>query len=260
MQKLIQITDCHLFEEKQGKLLGMDTQSGLDAVLDQMHQEVTDFDFFLCTGDLSQDGSMGSYKRLKRQIEKSGKPQYWIPGNHDHRANMLNVVSENKEMRPVIKAGKWQIIMLDSQVPGSVFGNLEQSQLDIVKNALAADSTSHTMLVMHHQPIPMGCEWLDNQKIKNNDELLTLINQHKNVKAVLWGHVHQDTDRLINGVRFISTPSTCVQFTPDSTDFDIDNKAPGYRWMELHDDGTVKTAVSRIENIDFHIDYDVKGY
>ncbi len=260
MQKFIQITDCHLFEDKQGKLLGMDTQSGLDAVLDQMHQEVADFDFFLCTGDLSQDGSVASYKRLKGQIAQDGKPQYWVPGNHDNRANMLSVAPENKEMCPVIKTGKWQIIMLDSQVPGSVFGNLEQSQLDIVKNALAADSTSHTMLAMHHQPIPMECEWLDDQQIRNSEELLKIIKQHKNVKVVLWGHVHQDTDRLIDGVRFISTPSTCVQFTPNSTDFGIDNKAPGYRWMELHDDGTIKTAVSRIENIDFNIDYDVKGY
>jgi Icc protein len=260
MQKLIQITDCHLFASEQGKLLGMETQSGLNAVLNQMHQEVPDFDFFLCTGDLSQDGSIASYKRLKDQIKQDGKPQYWVPGNHDNRANMLSVAPENKEMCPVIKTGKWQIIMLDSQVPGSVFGNFEQSQLDIAKNALAKDSTSHTMLVMHHQPIPMGCEWLDEQQIKNSHELLKIVEQYKNVKVVLWGHVHQDTDRLINGVRFISTPSTCVQFIPNSTDFGIDNKGPGYRWMELHDDGTIKTAVSRIENIDFNIDYDVKGY
>jgi len=260
MQKFIQITDCHLFEEQDGKLLGMDTQFSLDAVLQQMHQQIPDFDFFLCTGDLSQDGSLASYERLKKQIDLDGKPQYWIPGNHDHRSNMLKVVSENKEMVSVIKKGNWQIIMLDSQVPGSVFGNFAQSQLDIVKNALTADSTSHTMLVMHHQPIPMGCEWLDNQQIKNSDALLNIVQQHKNVKVVLWGHVHQDTDREIDGVRFISTPSTCVQFTPKSVDFGVDEKGPGYRWMELHDDGTIKTAVSRVDDIDFEIDYSVKGY
>ncbi len=260
MQKFIQITDCHLFAEQDGKLLGMDTQFSLDAVLQQMHLQIPDFDFFLCTGDLSQDGSVASYERLKKQIDLDGKPQYWIPGNHDHRSNMLKVVSENKEMVSVIKKGNWQIIMLDSQVPGSVFGNFAQSQLDIVKNALTADSTSHTMLVMHHQPIPMGCEWLDNQQIKNSDALLNIVQQHKNVKVVLWGHVHQDTDREINGVRFISTPSTCVQFTPNSDDFGVDEKGPGYRWVELFDDGTIKTAVSRVEDIKFEVDYSVKGY
>jgi len=260
MQKFIQITDCHLFAEPEGKLLGMDTQFSLDAVLQQMHQQTSDVDFFLCTGDLSQDGSLASYERLKKQIELDGKPQYWIPGNHDHRSNMLKVVSENKEMVSVIKKGNWQIIMLDSQVPGSVFGNLAQSQLDIVKNALTTDPTSHTMLVMHHQPIPMGCEWLDNQQIKNSNALLDIVQQHKNVKVVLWGHVHQDTDREIDGVRFISTPSTCVQFEPKSDDFGVDSRGPGYRWMELHDDGTIKTAVSRVEDIEFEIDYSIKGY
>ncbi len=260
MKKFIQITDCHLFEDKQGKLLGMDTQSGLNAVLDKMHQEVTGFDFFLCTGDLSQDGSIASYERLKQQIAQDGKPQYWIPGNHDHRTNMLSVSRNSNAMSPLIKAGKWQIIMLDSQVPGSVFGNLAQSQLDILKDALAADSISPTLIAMHHHPLPMGCEWLDNQQIKNSDELLKIVEQHKNVKVVLWGHVHQDTDREVNGVRFISTPSTCVQFEPKNDDFGVDSQGPGYRWMELHDDGTIQTGVSRVEHIDFEIDYSVKGY
>ncbi|MEY8247963.1 MAG: 3',5'-cyclic-AMP phosphodiesterase [Bermanella sp.] len=260
MQKFIQITDCHLFAKPGGTLLGMDTQFSLDTVLQQMHQQVSDFDFFLCSGDLSQDGSIASYTRLKQQLEKDGKPQYWLPGNHDDRSNMLSVVSAQQEMVSVIKKGKWQIILLDSQVPGCVFGNLAQSQLDILNDALAADASSHTMLVMHHQPIPMGCEWIDNQQIKNGDALLAIVQRHPNVKVVLWGHVHQDSDREINGVRFISTPSTCVQFTPYSSDFGVDEKGPGYRWMELHDDGSIKTGVNRVEDIEFTVDYSGKGY
>jgi Icc protein len=260
MQKLIQITDPHLFADTQGKLLGMETQASLDAVLKRMHEQVAQFDFYLLTGDLSQDGSVAAYQRLKQQIEKDGKPQYWIPGNHDHRANMLSVVSETQEMLPVVKKGKWQIILLDSQIPGSVGGNFAQSQLDILKNALEADPTSHTLITMHHQPRPMGCKWLDNHLIKNSDEFLNLIKQYKNVKVVLWGHVHQDTNELIDGVHYVSTPSTCVQFTPKSDDFDIDSEGPGYRYMELHDDGSIKTSVSRVNDVDFHIDYSIGGY
>lgn len=260
MQKFIQITDCHLFSSSEGKLLGMDTKSSLDLVLERIQQEQNDFGFYLCTGDLSQDGTVASYQYLHDQLSKQGKPQYWIPGNHDDRSNMLQVVSEDKEMLSVIKKGNWQIILLDSQVPGAVGGNFSDKQLAILKDALEADKTSHTLITMHHHPISMECEWLDTQQIKNSQAFRDLINQYSNVRVVLWGHVHQDSDQVIDGKRFISTPSTCVQFTPESEDFDVDKVGPGYRWLELHDDGSIETAVSRINDIDFEIDYTIKGY
>ncbi len=260
MQKLIQITDPHLFADTQEKLLGMETQASLDAVLKRMHEQVNGFDFYLCTGDLSQDGSTAAYQRLKDQLGQNGKPQYWIPGNHDNRQNMLKVVSAQQEMMPVVKKGKWQIIQLDSQIPGSVGGNFAQSQLDLLKNALDADQSSHTLIAMHHQPRPMASKWLDNHLIKNSDVFLNLIKQYKNVRVVLWGHVHQDTNEVIDGVHYVSTPSTCIQFTPKSDKFDVDTQGPGYRWMELHDDGTIKTAVNRVNDIDFEVDYNSGGY
>lgn len=260
MQKFIQITDCHLFATEEGKLLGMDTHASLDAVMSKIHQEQSQFDFYLCTGDLSQDGSVESYQYLKDLLDKDGKEQFWIPGNHDYRTNMLQVVSEQKEMLSVVKKGPWQIILLDSQVPGSVFGNLAQSQLDLLEQALQQDTTSHTLITMHHHPRPMGCKWLDTQQIRNSQALLDIVDKYDNVRVVLWGHVHQDSDTNIDGVRYISTPSTCVQFTPESNDFDVDRAGPGYRWMELNDDGSINTGVSRVEGIDFEIDYTIKGY
>jgi len=77
---------------------------------------------------------------------------------------------------------------------------------------------------------------------------------------VLWGHVHQEFDQSMQGVRWLATPSTCVQFTPRSDDFAVDSTAPGYRWLRLYDDGHIQTAVSRVQNIDFEIDYSIKGY
>ena len=83
MQKFIQITDCHLFASEEGKLLGMDTQASLNAVMDKIHAEQNQFDFYLCTGDLSQDGSVESYQYLKDLLAQDKKEPFWIPGNHD---------------------------------------------------------------------------------------------------------------------------------------------------------------------------------
>ena len=55
-------------------------------------------------------------------------------------------------------------------------------------------------------------------------------------------------------------PSTCVQFKPGSEDFAVDDAAPGYRWFDLHADGRIETAVSRVEGVEFEVDFSVKGY
>ena len=70
----------------------------------------------------------------------------------------------------------------------------------------------------------------------------------------------QQSDRIVDGIRMLSTPSTCVQFTPESEDFSVDMIAPGYRWLQLNPDGSIETKVSRVEGIEFEIDLSVKGY
>ena len=257
---LIQVTDSHLFETEAGKLLGMNTQSSLKAVLDLIRAEQPAIDLILATGDLAQDGSVLAYQYLHSELARFNCPQHWLPGNHDERANMLKVVSADKEMFPVIDLGNWQIIMLDSQVVGSVHGRFAESELALLQRALNAAPAKHTLITMHHHPIPAGCKWLDTQQIKNSAEFLRIVAAHNNVKAVLWGHVHQDRNELIKGVRYMSTPSTCVQFEPDSDDFSVDKEAPGYRKLVLNPDGTVESQVSRVSGIDFEIDYTIKGY
>jgi Icc protein len=63
-----------------------------------------------------------------------------------------------------------------------------------------------------------------------------------------------------NGVRLLGSPSTCVQFAPGSEHFKVGDQAPGYRWLRLHPDGGLETGVSRVADIAFDIDYNVRGY
>jgi hypothetical protein len=44
----------------------------------------------------------------------------------------------------------------------------------------------------------------------------------------------------------LATPSTCVQFKPHCANFTLDTIAPGWRWLELHADGTLTTEVCRL--------------
>ncbi|WP_196161347.1 3',5'-cyclic-AMP phosphodiesterase [Reinekea sp. G2M2-21] len=263
MQKaftLVQITDPHLHATQEGTLLGMNTENSLKLIVDQIRQEVSDIDLIIATGDIAQDSSVQAYKNFLRFIDPLNAPMRWIPGNHDSRANMTEAVQGLDHAEPVYVLGDWVVVMLDSIVPERVYGNLAKDQLDILEQALSQYPDKYILVTLHHHPISMHSRWIDQIGVRNRDALTDLLKQHSNVRAVVCGHVHQESDELVNGVRFMSTPSTCVQFKPKSQDFGIDSLGPGFRKLILNPDGTIDTTVSRIEGVDFEIDYSQKGY
>ena len=91
--------------------------------------------------------------------------------------------------------------------------------------------------------MPMGSRWLDTVGLRNAAAFFAVTDRHPQLRAIVWGHVHQASDQLRNGVRLISTPSTCAQFLPAADTFTLDTRPPGYRWLDLHPDGTIQTSV-----------------
>jgi Icc protein len=65
---------------------------------------------------------------------------------------------------------------------------------------------------------------------------------------VLWGHVHQQFDGRWGELPIYSAPSSCVQFKQHSHDFALSDQPPGYRWLDLHPEGTVKTGVEFLQD------------
>ena len=152
--------------------------------------------------------------------------------------------------------------MLDSQVPGKVGGQLGADQLSLLESALghAQSEGLNTLVCLHHHPIKIDCGWLDEQIVEDAPEFFAILDAHSGVKAVLWGHIHQEVHVLRNGVALLGSPSTCVQFTPGTELFKADDLAPGYRWLNLNPDGSIETGVSRVEGVEFIVDLDSKGY
>jgi Icc protein len=79
--------------------------------------------------------------------------------------------------------------------------------------------------------------------LRNDREFLEVIDRHPQVRVVLAGHVHQAFDQRHGRVRFLTSPSTCAQFTPRTTSCVMDLRPPGYRWLSLLPDGSIETEV-----------------
>lgn len=258
---MVQISDSHLFASTEGKLLGLNTEASLALVLAKIRQEQTHIDLILATGDIAQDSTPEAYQRFQQHLATFGVPNYWLQGNHDITQPMLQTLGNHSHLSPcVIEHDPWTIIMLNSSVEHQVPGKFKASELEFLRDALARSRGRHVMVCLHHHPLPMGCKWLDTQVVRNAADFWQIIDHESHIKAIIWGHVHQESDQVRNNVRLLSVPSTCVQFKPLSDDFAIDDLAPGYRWLQLNPDGTLDTAVSRVEGVRFEVDWTVKGY
>ncbi|WP_166357923.1 3',5'-cyclic-AMP phosphodiesterase [Pseudomonas akapageensis] len=257
---LVQLSDSHLFAEADGSLLGMKTAVSLQRVVERVLQEQPQVDLLLATGDLSQDGTQESYRRFRQLTAQIPAPARWLCGNHDERAQMAEVAAGSDLLQPVVDIGNWRITLLDSAVPGSVPGYLDDDQLQLLAQSLSETPERHHLICFHHQPVPIDCAWMDPIGLRNPHALFDVLDRFPQVRALLWGHIHQELDRERNGVRLLASPSTCIQFEPRSEEFKLDDKAPGYRWLRLHADGRLETGVSRLTDFTFVPDYESSGY
>ena len=78
-------------------------------------------------------------------------------------------------------------------------------------------------------------------------QLFEVLARHPGVRGLAWGHTHQPLEGTRERIRLMGTPSTCMQFAQDSDEFEIDDRPPAYRWIELGDDGGIETGVEWVE-------------
>lgn len=259
--RLLQLTDMHLFANKGMGLLGINTLDSLHSVIRNIEQDHVDFDWIVATGDISQDHSERSYQRFIESVCPLGKPIVWLPGNHDWQPTMTQTLNAGGlSQAKQIVSDHWQLILLDTQVREKPHGYLEDEQLDFLAQSLADYPHKNTMVLMHHQSCSIGCQWLDQHNLKNSDAFHQIINAHPQVKAVLFGHIHQNFEYQNSRVAYIASPSTCIQFLPLSKEFALDRQQPGYRYLTLTADGRIHTRVKRLTGQQFLPDDQAQGY
>ncbi len=257
---VVQLTDSHLYADPDADLLGLDTYASLQAVIDLALDEVPSMDLVLATGDIAQDGSAAAYQRFSHAMQRMPAPCHWIAGNHDDAELMQQLGEASGFSREWVDLGNWRIVLLNSNIPGAVAGHLAAVELAVLDRALAGAGEQFVMVCLHHHPVPIGCGWMDPLGLLNAPELLNRLEVDPRIRLVLWGHIHQHFDQRLGHVRMLASPSTCVQFAAHSENFATDERAPGYRWLRLFDDGQVETAVSRLAEGRFLPDPGATGY
>lgn len=124
----------------------------------------------------------------------------------------------------------------------AMYSTLQESGISPAKRVLLGDHwqvllmDSQVFGVPHGELSDFQLEWLE-QKLTEVPQRYTLLLLHHHPR-----------------------PSTCVQFKPHCANFTLDTVSPGWRWLELHPDGTLTTEVCRLEGVKFHPDIASEGY
>lgn len=254
MARLLHLSDLHAVAPGERASGVLDTPAILRRAIDRIGdrlERIGPVDAVLVTGDLSDDGSVGSYVAARSELERLGLPLLAVPGNHDAREAMRSVFADLPQMPAegpidwVLDIGETRVVGLDTLVEGQGGGRLRDESLDLLASAVAGDRNPSIVVALHHPPITTGIRFMDRIALENPEALVGALAGCRTPARVVAGHVHGVYHGLIGPCPVSTAPSLCSAFV-----FDRREDAPvgfrlgptGYAVMDTAVDG-VWTAV-----------------
>jgi len=239
---IAQVTDCHLPADPRQQYRGINPYENLKTLLQKVKRMKPDL--LLASGDLSEDGSKASYEALQEFFKPLGIPVLALPGNHDDAPLLAKTFPGSPvDNVSVSEHGAWQIIRLNSCLPGKPEGRLSEEILVELESLLQNSVKRPRLIAVHHQPVTVGSPWIDKYRLFNPKAFLRLLDQYPDVKTVVWGHVHQafKTDR--NGTAMLGSPSSAINSLLGAQKFTEDPAGPAFRWLKLKADGSLRSDI-----------------
>jgi Icc protein len=245
--RIVQLTDCHLFADPAQALRGIVTRPRFEAAIRDVRARAPDAELLVFTGDTAHDESPATYSAVRTEIADWLDRVRIVPGNHDDRALLREVFPQAAgilEGRNAfhIACDDWQVIGLDSQIPGETAGLLGPDQLEWLNARLAAILLP-VLIFVHHPPIAVHSPWLDRIGLQDAADLQRIVELHPHVRLIVTGHVHQELAGSLAHATVLTTPAVGPPFRPRTAELVIDDLPPSYRIIELNPDGSWSTQV-----------------
>ncbi|HEX7852926.1 MAG TPA: phosphodiesterase [Sphingobium sp.] len=242
-----QVTDIHLgFEPNNPAEFN---RARLDRVVGRFLHGVNRPELVLATGDLVDRGDIASYRRLREAFEELPCPVLCAVGNHDARANFLEVFPETPTadgfIQYVVELDGRRLIIVDTLEEGRHGGAFCEVRAAWLNARLQEAPDTPTVIVMHHPPVEVGIDWMNTHPDEPwVERFARAIAGHRQVQALLCGHIHRAISAPWNGVTVSVCSSSAPQVgldlrpidpeAPDLRDM-IVAEGPGYalhRWTE----------------------------
>ena len=247
--QILQLSDLHPFADPDERLFGIPTRELLEDVLAHVQRSGVRPDHVVVTGDHTHDELPETYAAVRELLEPFLDRLWLLPGNHDDRA-VLRAAFDDRipadgadRITFSFRAGDWLCLGLDTHVPGAVGGRLGADQVEWIRGQLDEHRPAAAVLFMHHPPVELGLAWLDRIGLEDADLLQDLLVEEPRVRLVCCGHVHHESSNRVGAAEVVTVPSTGLQFSPTGDVAEFVTAPPGYRLIELGDDGYSTTVV-----------------
>jgi len=174
-------------------------------------------------GDVAHlKGLPGDYAQVAKLLIPAGKaamPLHFMMGNHDDRASFREVLKSaatsplDSHHVSLIETKHAHWFLLDSlEKVNATPGKLGEAQLQWLAAALEAKSDKPAIISVHHHP-----QWEGDKPsgIQDTKELFEILVQHKQVKAVFYGHTHNWSQKVHEGIHLVNLPPIAYVFAAD---------------------------------------------
>jgi len=220
--RFAQVSDSHFMQDGANTTFKMITESPklLDDAIEQING-VPNINFVMFTGDLVDKPYENELNAVLTHVNKLNYPWYFAFGNHDvcigghlTKKLYLSILRENnsnftfdKPYYSFIPKQGYKVIVLDNIIDNEITSNgyISQEQLKWLDEELAT-SQKDVVLIFAHVPIiePFSSP---NHKLRNAEEVRSIIEKYKNPIGVFTGHYHVTKVIQHNNVLYVNTPS-----------------------------------------------------
>ena len=193
----VQISDMHIRPPGRLAYRRVDTARALERCVAALNALDPRPEFALVTGDMVDFGTDAEYAHFRELMAPLRIPFFMVPGNHDERNALRRAFPDHAHLHDgefvhyVLDRQPYRLIGLDSTVPGAPHGELCAYRLRWLEERLDEAPDRPTVLFMHHPPFVTGIRHMDAQNCRDGAALGAVVARHRQVTALLCGHVHR---------------------------------------------------------------------
>jgi Icc protein len=242
--RILHLSDTHLYGDGRLQYGIVDTLAALDRVLARAGS-LPRVDLVAVSGDLSDDGTAESYRKLAATLEpwaaERGAALVYAMGNHD-LPDAFEEVLGARETETTVRG--FRIVTVDTSVPHAGYGHVDESQLDRLRDLLATPSERGTVVVLHHPPVSPTTVLFEPLRLVDPQPLLDVCSDGDvDVRLILAGHYHHGlvTEAGPAGIPVVVAPA--VANTTDvlwPAPHERAVRGAGFAWIQLPEDGPMR--------------------
>jgi 3',5'-cyclic AMP phosphodiesterase CpdA len=253
---LVQFTDTHIVREG-SSYFGVDTAEYLRDAVAAVNALDPAPEYAVVTGDIANWGAVDEYARFRDIMSELHIPYVAIPGNHDDRDRMREVLppetfraADGPTVRFAVDDFTIRLACIEANRPRPWPGACaDPADIEWLDQTLAARADVPTIVAVHQPPFRTGLHYLDMLGFVGGRRLHQVIDSHPQVGRVISGHIHCVRSAQWKRALAISAPSTARQIIPllfmDGHILGIRHEAPGFAVHALDENNALHTTIYR---------------